>query len=211
MCRLSDDDATGQVRPSESSCAPLAHSAWACACMAAPSPSHRVCRLATRLSSAAICCSISVSKLASSEIIWSRDPRFTFTCSLPTVLSPHRNCPAVPAFRNPPLRVPARPIRPTPTASSGFSTSPYLMAAVVRLRLSVPGDVIEKCVAWLEGYVGHDAESSLRELVAQFRTSTRIQPSPPQLQRRFLSVTARYRHARSNSISPEASARSDCR
>jgi hypothetical protein len=87
----------------------------------------------------------------------------------------------------------------------------YLMAAVVRLRLSVPDDVIEKCVAWLEGYVGHDAESSLRELVAQFRTSTRIQPSPPQLQRRFLSVAARYRHARSNSISPEAPARSDCR
>ena len=82
---------------------------------------------------------------------------------------------------------------------SGETLSPsrFLMAEVVRLRLSVPGEVIEKCAAWLEGYVGHDAEPSLRDLVAQIRMSSCIQPSPPPPQRRHLSVTARYRHGRS--------------
>jgi len=79
-----------------------------------------------------------------------------------------------------------------------LSSTRFLMAAVVRLRLSVPGDVIEKCAAWLEGYVGHDAEPALRELVTQIRGSSCTRSSPPQLQRRYLSVTSRYRHAPSS-------------
>jgi len=80
---------------------------------------------------------------------------------------------------------------------SGETLSPtrFLMAAVVRLRLSVPGEVVDKCAAWLAGYVGHDAEPTLRDLVAQIRASSCIQSSPPPPQRRYLSVTARYRHA----------------
>ena len=98
---------------------------------------------------------------------------------------------------------------------SGEMLSPmgYLMAAVVRLGLSVPGEIIERCAMWLKGYVGHDAEPSLRELVAQIRTSSWIprSPSPPQRQRRFLSVTGGYRHARSNPVSSGAPARSRSR
>jgi hypothetical protein len=72
-----------------------------------------------------------------------------------------------------------------------------LTISIARERIPLSDDLVATVTAWLDCYVGHDAEPRLRQLIGEVKTASPQRVSKTDEPRRYLSRAARYGRRRS--------------
>jgi hypothetical protein len=78
-----------------------------------------------------------------------------------------------------------------------FAAIHDLITAIARGRIPLSDDLVATVTTWLDCYAGQDAESRLRQLIAEVKTRPPQQVSKTDEQRRYLRPAAKYGHRRS--------------
>lgn len=79
-----------------------------------------------------------------------------------------------------------------------FTAIDALITAIVRDGIALGDDLVATVTAWLDCYVGQDAEPRLRELLAGTKILPPQRASATSALRRYLPLAAEYRHPRSS-------------
>jgi hypothetical protein len=78
-----------------------------------------------------------------------------------------------------------------------FAAIDDLITAIARVRIPLSDDLVATVTAWLDCYVGQDAEPRLRQLIAEVKTSPPQQLPEADALHTYFHVAAKYGHRRS--------------